>query len=208
MSGYLINNKILLNIAKAICKQTGYTTIPVSRMAEYINQIQNIARAKETEIINRTISGYYENKQVQMISAYTFMGCSQLSAASFPDAFFTGNYAFADCISMSYINVPNLYYIGNNSFLNCSSLTFISLPKVSTIYSLAFMNCRSLMSLYITTSTVPELSYSNAFTGTPLIDPELTGSFGSIFVKASLVSAFKTDTKWKWSFYSNRIVGI
>jgi hypothetical protein len=55
-------------------------------------------------------------------------------------------------------------------------------------------------------SSVCVLSDRYAFGGTPLSSSSLTGTFGSIYVPASLYNAYKTAANW--SFYSARFVSV
>lgn len=134
----------------------------------------------EDGIIERTISGAYTNSRVTTIGMNAFHNCSSLTTASF----------------------PNVTTISSSAFYRCSSLTEASFPKAKSIGSQAFRNCTKLMSLYILASSVATLGPS-AFLSTPMSLSTYTGSFGSIYVPASLVSSYKTATNWK--SYSARI---
>jgi hypothetical protein len=74
----------------------------------------------------------------------------------------------------------------------------------------AFQSCSNLLSLYLPLggTAIPKLMSVNAFAGTPMYSSTVGSAnrFGSIFVPASLVTAFKAAENW--SFYSNRIVGV
>ena len=50
------------------------------------------------------------------------------------------------------------------------------------------------------------MNYSEAFINTPIDNSTYTGSFGSIYVRSSLLSLFKENSNW--AYYSNRLVGI
>ena len=55
-------------------------------------------------------------------------------------------------------------------------------------------------SAYITVPTPADMFYR-----TPIADSSLTGTFGSIFVRASLLSVFKSKFN---TYYSSRFVGL
>jgi len=55
-------------------------------------------------------------------------------------------------------------------------------------------------------TSVPTLVNSNAFYSTPISNSTYIGTYGSIYVKSSMLNAFKTAQTW--SAFSNRIVGI
>jgi hypothetical protein len=91
------------------------------------------------------------------------------------------------------------------------SLTLADFDGNSTIfqcviYSSAFASCSKLTNLTLRYSFVVTLSNINAFTKTPMSLSTLTGSFGSIYVPASLVSAYKVATNW--ATYADRITVI
>ena len=119
---------------------------------------------------------------------------------------FTGNligmYAFTSC-KLTAINAPNAVWISASAFLGCSKLSEASFPKCELLGGSAFRSCSSLMSLYFLGSSIPAMNNSNTFISTPMSASTYTGSFGSIYVPASLVDSYKTATNW--SYYSSRI---
>ena len=124
----------------------------------------------EDAIIQRTISGVYEN--------------SRITGA--------GSYAFCSCTSLTGVSFANALFISASAFYNCSSLAFAYLPKVKTIGARAFGNCKALMSVYLLNSSVCGLTQANEFASTPMVNSTYTGAFGSIYVPASLVDSYKT----------------
>jgi hypothetical protein len=166
---------------------------------------------------------------VTTIGISAFYGCRSLTTASFPNATTIGSYAFYSCDSLTTISFPEATTIGSNAFNNCnnlivasfpkattidagtfyfcSSLTTVSLPNTTTIGISAFRNCYNLKSLYLTGSSVCKLSASNAFSMTPIGGYSTsTGTYGSIYVPASLLTSYKAATNW--TYFSNRFVGI
>ena len=200
----------------------------------------------EDALIDRTISGVYENSRVTWIGSYAFNSCTDLTAVSFPNAtsiynyafaycprlttaifpnatrIYTsafawcsnllaldfanvtsvGSYAFAYCSALTTANFPNLSSIGTQCFLACHMLKTISLPKLTTIASSAFSGCSSLMSVYLGHSSVIN-GKAGMFNSTPMAKSTYTGSYGSIYVPASLVDSYKSAMYW--SVYSDRI---
>jgi hypothetical protein len=55
-------------------------------------------------------------------------------------------------------------------------------------------------------SSVVTLSGAAVFTSTPMSNSTYTGEFGSIYVPASLVDAYKSATNW--TTYANRITAL
>ena len=132
------------------------------------------------DIAMRTISGVVSGS-ADAINDFAFYSCKNLTTASFPNATYIGKSAFASCTNLTTASFPNATRIGNSAFAGCYSLT--------TAIFLA--------------SSVANLSNVNAFSATPMSTSGYTGSYGSIYVPASLVSAYKTATNW--SYYSSRI---
>ena len=103
---------------------------------------------------------------VAKIRPYAFYSCTQLSAATFPVCSYIGSYAFAYCENMS----------------------FASFPKCINIQNSAFYGCYSMTAIYLAGNSVCSLAASGAFSYTQIYG---TGQ-GSIYVPASLVSAYKS----------------
>lgn len=160
------------------------------------------------------------------IGAYAFARCSALTIVNFPKVTTIGNYAFEGCAALTTaifpevivvngidgcsalisVSFPKATKIGMYAFENCTALTSVSFPKVTSIEYSAFANCKKLTSLYLNASSVVTLENLGAFYNTPMSKSTLTGSFGSIYVPASLVSAYKSATNW--ATYSARITAI
>ena len=179
----------------------------------------------EDGIIDKTLSGAYTNSRVSAIGNQVFASCSALTAVSFPNVQTIGNYAFNSCSALTTASFPNVKSIGNSVFYNCSALTTaifpnatyigtsafgscgaltaVSFPNVQTIGNYAFNACVMLTSVVLLNSSVASLSNANAFNSTPISRSTYTGSFGSIYVPASLVDSYKSATNW--STYASRI---
>ena len=138
------------------------------------------------------------------IGSSAFNGCPSLTTVSFPSATSIGAYAFFSCDALTTASFPNATYIGSSAFNGCTSLTTVSFPSVTSIGSNAFNSCKALMSAYFLASSIATLANANAFYSTPMSDSTYTGTFGSIYVPASLVASYQA--KANWSVYSSRIV--
>lgn len=135
----------------------------------------------EDGIIQRTLSGTYVNSRIESIGAYAFAGCSSVTEFAFSNIKEILNFAFSGCANASKIVFNKLSWIGNS----------------------VFQNCKSLMNLTILESSVVQLYGVTAFKSTPMSSNTYTGSFGSIYVPASLVSDYKVANNW--SAYADRI---
>jgi hypothetical protein len=166
---------------------------------------------------------------VTSISSNAFYSCSNLTTVSFPVATFIGSSAFGYCYKLTTANFPKVttisssaFYscnslttasfpvateIGSNAFGYCYKLTTASFPKATTIGGSAFRYCYNLKSLYLTGSSLCQLSNSNVFTATPIGGYSASaGTYGSIYVPTSLLTSYKAATNW--TYFSSRFVGI
>lgn len=161
----------------------------------------------------------YAPKLVNMIGGNTFAWCSSLEEIDFPECTNSAADAkaynlFSNCISLKRVNLPKLQVGSSNTegfglFYNCYSLSYINLANYSKIndYS-TFRECKSLETLIIGTalSEVCVITTSTIFDTTPISKSSYLGYYGSIYVPASLVDAYKTATNW--ATYSDRITSI
>lgn len=93
----------------------------------------------------------------------------------------------------------------------CEGCTNLSIALIRSFNSYnggsTFSNCQSLMIL-IATSPSAFPFYSDFAINTPLRASYYTGSFGSIYVRASLISAFKQMTGRRASFFNSRFTSL
>ena len=184
----------------------------------------------EDGIIQRTISGTYTNGRVTKIgvsaflscssltsvnfpsctyiSGYAFSGCSNLSTANFPACKTISTSAFAGCYNLTSVNFPSCIIIGGYAFISCRSLPAASFPMCQSIDGGAFSKCYKLLSLYLTGSSIPSLTASTVFYSTPIAGYTAStgGVYGSIYVPASLLTAYQSATNW--AYFSDRFVAI
>lgn len=138
---------------------------------------------------------------------YTFAMCSKLETAYFPTIRDLATAIFNNCDNLTTISAPLASNIGNQTFAGCSKLMTVSVPSCVKIGNYAFSKCYNLVSLYLMGSSVCTLSNSNAFTSTPIGGYSASaGTYGSIYVPASLLTSYQTATNW--TYFSDRMVGI
>lgn len=146
----------------------------------------------------------YYSKVVEMSFAFPYN--YSMVSANFPELISMYNECFRNCSSLTDIFMPKLQYISGNGFISCSKLSIISLPNLSFISGNVFSGCIKLESVYFTNSIIINLTSSSIFYKTPITDSSYTGTFGSIYVPASLLTAYQTATNW--SYFSSRFVGV
>lgn len=175
----------LTSIANAIREKTGGTS-SIAFPAGFISEIEGIRGGFEDDIIQRTISGVYENSTATLIgqgmfsanseitsvsfaacsniSNYAFYKCTDLTTAYFPSCQRVGSYAFSSCYKLVNIYFPMCSLIDNYAFAYCSSLTTASFPACTSLSADAFQSCSAL-----TTAYFPSCSnvYGYAFANCP-----------------------------------------
>ena len=155
--------------------------------------------------------------KVVSVETDAFAECSYLSQVYMPEATYIGNEAFAlstmfniDGSPITYwlysLSLPKVQTISTAAFRNRYNLRTVSLPQLSALASSVFYNCRSMSQLYLLGSSVPTMQNRNCLSNTPMSNSTYLGYFGSIYVKESLATAFKSATNW--AQYSSRIVGL
>lgn len=173
---------------------TSYTNSRVSRIGDY------------TFISNSNITSVNFPKVVA-INVSAFYRCSNLTTAIFPLATVVYYSAFYSCSRLTSIVFPSLKEVNPYTFAYCSSLAVASFPACTGIFSGAFYRCLNLKSLYLTGSSLCKLSKSDAFYSTPIYGYSTSaGTYGSIYVPASLLASYKAATNW--AYFSSRFVGI
>lgn len=137
-----------------------------------------------------------------------FYGCNNLTTISFPACTYLSNNAFYMCSKLTVANFPVCSQINSSAFQGCSVMTTVSFPECTRIFQSVFRACTKLLSAYFLGSSVPTLSNSNAFISTPIAGYTAStgGVVGSIYVKASLLTAFQSATNW--AYFSSRMVGL
>ena len=180
-SKYLVSPSLISSIASTIRTKLG--TNVSYKLDAMPMAIEEIGGADvENEYIANTLSSY-TNSTATTVGSFAFYRSTKLQTAVFTKA-------------------TNL---STSAFAYCASLTSASFAKCNTIGDYVFKGCSSLTSLYLMSTTVATYG-TDVFASTPMLDSTLTGAFGSIYVKSSLVTAYKAAAGW--SSISARIVGV
>lgn len=144
-----------------------------------------------------------------------FYCCIKLSKVCMPLLIGISTGAFMGCSSLESFNV--LYgpkYIGSGAFSECYKLSTVFFAFSSqgftsgSLMSSAFWRCYNLLSVYLYGSHICSLANVNVFSSTPISNytTSTQGTYGSIFVPASLYASYITAANW--SVYSSRIVSL
>ena len=97
--------------------------------------------------------------------------------------------------------------VRQGAFRYCQDLISVSLPKCSSINAIAFGQCVRLAEIRLMSESVAALESSNAFGSTPIAGySTVAGQYGSIYVPASLLTAYQAATNW--TYFSSRFVGV
>lgn len=140
------------------------------------------------------------------IGDWAFGGCTALSAVSAPIASTIGGNAFNGCVALSSFTANMLTVVNTSTFSGCVGMSMASFVNCSRINANAFNGCNDLMALWLLSTSVTVLSNANAFTGTPMSLSTYTGSFGSVYVPASLYSDYYGNSRW--SLYKDRLASV
>lgn len=135
--------------------------------------------ALSIQLVERTISGNYENDTVQSIGRGAFNGAAVLDRVVFRAATAVGDNAFSGCVKLAGAD----FHVGES------------------IAASAFYGCKVLADLWLRGDTICTLANTNAFTNTPI-----ASGTGRIHVKAELVESYKAATGW--ANYGDQIVAI
>ena len=156
--------------------------------------------------------------KVKSLDFYAFYDCLALQSIDLPLCTFAEYNAFASCFNLLTVNLPNCSYVndrgfnycsalqsidlplceflGNNVFAYCLALSIANIPLCTNIGNYCFNGCTNLKELYLnsvsTVTTIDLKTFSKC--------PNLT----SVYVPASLFTAFKTAQYW--SSISTKIV--
>lgn len=192
-------------------------------MSEFVNTVDTLGDDAVCDgIIKRTLTEYADN-YIESIGDYALYSCSALETVDFPNATSIGLFSFYGCSALKMVNLPVAETIGNYSFYNnraletiyiplateigksavygCNALAAIDLPSAVTIDEKAFNKCSVLTAVILRSTSMCELSNTNAFTETPIA----TGS-GYIYVPSALVETYAAGTNW--SVYADQIRAI
>lgn len=101
---------------------------------------------------------------------------------------------------------PACKTVGIEAFAYSKNVEQMHFPMCVTISSGAFLSCSKLTSLYLEGESVVTLGNATAFQNTPISNSTYIGTFGSIYVPASLVDSYKSATNWV--VYADRITAI
>ena len=155
---------------------------------------------------------------------YSFAYCCSLQSVSIPSGVTSiGNNTFQQCYSLRHFSIPSgVTSVGSSTFSQCQALRSVSIPSgVTSIGSNVFYNCRSLATLtfgsslasigasafsgcygaiayHFTSTTVPTLENTNAFTNS-------LQSTCKIYVPSAKLTDYQTANNW--STYASKIVG-
>ena len=122
-----------------------------------------------------------------------------LIKAEFQNLISVSAWCFMGCTNLNSISIPKCEIIASGAFNSCNNLPTLSLPYGSVIYPSAFSYCSKLVSLYLMGSSVCKLSTTayNTFFGCPIYDSTVNNNvYGSIYVPSSLYATYKASTNW------------
>lgn len=185
-----------------------YDYITISRIQSLASAIRYYTNTSGSLTIQQMYSVFQNNmhENASIINIKNIRNTNEITGyeniISLPTA------TFSYCSNLSVATFPNCTYINSYAFSSCTNLSTASFPVCSYISNYAFYYCYNLVSLYLNSvSSVTKLSNSYAFYSTPIAGySDSAGRYGSIYVPASLLTAFKSATNWV--YFSDRMVGV
>ena len=154
-----------------------------------------------------SLESFYAPK-LMSITGYCFQS-TKISTFDFTNIASIGQNAFAYCAQLEKININCASIIEMGTFANCVQMSkaLLQANVVAINNGDNFSNCQKLESVYMFAKVPVSTSMSTAFRNCPIAsDSYLSGRYGSIYVPASLVSAYQNHSVWSW--YRDRFVGM
>ena len=165
---------------------------------------------------------------VPEIKFSTFYACNKIRTISIPVCSNIGSSAFYLCSSLSKLYAPNLITMGFGAIYGCSNLKdvninackytlsyafdtcyaipYITLPNIESMANYTFIRCSALSKLRLLSTSIATLESFDAFYSTPIRDSSFTGTFGSIYVRNSMLTNWQQATNW--TVLSSKMVGL
>lgn len=145
---------------------------------------------RETEILDRTISGEYVNDAVTIFGYAALAQCKELTSIICPALKETGQNSIYSCSKLTTVYFPSLETIGPFTFTGCTKLTSVDSAFLTSIGSSAFSGCHALASIIIRNeSAVCSLAST-------LTNCSIAKGTGYIYVPSALVEEYKAATNW------------
>ena len=210
-----------LSIADAVfeyCSHLAYVSAPkCTHIGDYVFQgcgsLSRVYIPSVSRIGTRAFEECSNLKNINMNSCNwvdyrAFRGCSRLLSISVPHLEYVGSEAFYSCRTLSTVSLPAVKWISTQAFENCYSLKSVYISGVcSYIENLAFNSCSKLSAITLNLSSVCKLTTDKYVTaGLHFYDTPIASGTGRIYVRSSLVSAYKRASFW--SEYSSQIYPI
>ena len=145
-------------------------------------------------LVERRLSGEYENDRVTSIGGRAFWGCN-ITSLSLPNAEGEIYYQHVNVDSIRNLYIPKIDTIGYYA-LRPTYVTVLDFHKVSGFSSNA-MSAPNLTTLVIRSSVVPSV-----YGGASIEMAKMANGEGFIYVRRELINSFKSDTHW--STYANQ----
>ena len=151
-------------------------------------------------------------------------GISGLTSLNLKSCHTIGQNVFRSCYDLTWLSIAGGSYSNSAqegypitalygwAFASCTNLSVVYFNNYPDFYNMhyfpQFSGCHSLKSVYIYSPSIPDqnLSGPDPFCDTPITDSSYLGYYGSIYVRASLVSYYKKSPMW--SAYKNRFIGL
>lgn len=139
---------------------------------------------------------------LESVGMYGFRLASMRSI-SLPMCHTIGYAAFERCANLSYIYCPRCTDLGYRPFSGTILRSFVA--SISSMGNGAFYGCTSLSAAYLIGPSLVTIG-NDPFANSPMANSSYLGYYGSIYVRESLVAAYRASTEW--ASYVDRFVGL
>lgn len=149
ISKVVFNNKTILDLSNVTIDSTDVEDGTSTHGADgtIIVGTMSTDHSKENAIINRSLSGSYENNRITKVAKKRFEKATNLTAINFPKVTEVNEYAFGLCTALTSVSLPSAEIIYGHAFRKDTALTTVDIPTVSSIYTYAFQYCHALSSI-------------------------------------------------------------
>lgn len=197
----------LTSVANAI-RTKGGTSADLAFPAGFVSAVQAIPSGGgltwDAVVDRSALTGKIDILTATQIAEYMFYYCQITNDWSIyaPNVTYMGQNTFRKCTYLSKVRLPKLSSTSTNGycFYDCSRLAVLDLGLIGNIRANMLNNCAALTTLIIRSTSVPTLSQSANFSGTPF---KSGGAGGTIYIPKSLYDHLGDGTSSDYKAASN-----
>lgn len=128
---------------------TGWSPEPVAKGDVDCYAVFQFTGSYARALVERTISGAYENDSVTTVGEFAFFGANKLTSLSLPNVTAIKDNGLKNASKLKSVNLPAVITLGQNAFESLSQVVNLSLPAATTISMKTFMGMTQLQTLHL-----------------------------------------------------------